>query len=325
MVISRTPFRISLAGGGSDLKSFYKESPGAVISSSIDKYIYLSMHTNFEPAGYLLKYSNTENVMSIDDIQHDLIREVFRYFDIQNVNFNSTADIPAGTGMGSSSAFTCGLVNLCGRRSGLSLPSYEIAKIACKIEIDILGEPIGKQDQYGCGYGGLKFIQFNPDESVEIKPILLPYSKLVDLEDNLLLFYTANTRKASSILTEQKSNTINRSEVKDDLKAMVTLAERLFNDLNNGDIESVGHYLNEGWQRKKKLASKISNSVINDMYELAMNNGAIGGKLLGAGGGGFLLLYVPGEKQEQFRNAFCNYRELPFKFEFEGTKIIFEQ
>ena len=323
MIISKTPFRISFVGGGSDLRSFYKESPGAVISTSIDKYMYLSMHKHFEPSTLLLKYSKTESVKSIDEIEHDIIREVFKYFNICNVDFNSAADIPSGTGMGSSSAFTSGLINLCSNYLGQKLPNYEIAKLACKIEIDILGEPIGKQDQYGCAYGGLKLIQFNSDETVEIKPVLLTNSKLKELQSNLLLFYTDITRKASSVLTEQTKNTKVSQNVRDNLKFMSSMANQLFNDLNKGNINLMGDYLNEAWQRKKSLASNISNPEIDYMYQTAMKSGAKGGKLLGAGGGGFLLLYVPTENHQEVRKSLKNYREVSFNFDYDGTKIIF--
>ena len=323
MIISKTPFRMSFVGGGSDLKSFYKDNTGAVISTSIDKYMYLSMHKHFQPSTSLLKYSKTESVSSIDEIEHDIIREVFRYFNIRNVDFNSAADIPAGTGMGSSSAFTCGLINLCTNYLGQKLPNYELAKLACKIEIDILKEPIGKQDQYGCAFGGLKLIQFNSDETVEIRPILLTNSKLKELQSNLILFYTDTTRKASSILAEQTMNTKVSQKVRDNLKYMSSMANQLYVDLIKENIDLMGDYLNEAWQRKKSLANKISNSEIDFMYETAIKNGAKGGKLLGAGGGGFLLFYVPKEKHDKVRKSLKNYRELPFNFDYDGAKIIF--
>jgi D-glycero-alpha-D-manno-heptose-7-phosphate kinase len=325
MIISKTPFRVSFVGGGSDLKSFYKDMAGSVVSTSIDKYIYLSMHEYFYQSRFLLKYSNTEEIGSVDEIKHKIIREVFRFFEIKNVDFNSTADIPAGTGMGSSSAFTCGLINLCSQYLGQSLPGYEIAKLACQIEIDILKEPIGKQDQYGCAIGGLKYIQFNPDDTVEVKPILMPYLDLLKLEKNLLLFYTNNTRKASTILAEQNNNTLLSSKVKKNLILMSSLASQLFHDLSNGNIDLLGDYLDESWRRKKLLASSITNSEIDHIYDTAMKNGATGGKLLGAGGGGFFLFYVPEEKHQQVRKCLKPLRELPFKFDFDGSTIIFKK
>tara|TARA_B100002052_G_scaffold299170_1_gene335911 strand:- start:15042 stop:16016 length:975 start_codon:yes stop_codon:yes gene_type:complete len=324
MIISKTPFRVSFVGGGSDLRSFYKHSQGGVISASIDKYIYLSIHKYFYPDKSLLKYSKTEYVNNIDQIEHNIIREVFRYFNIKNVDFNSTADIPSGTGMGSSSSFTVGLINLCSNHIGKILPNYEVAKLACEIEIEILKEPIGKQDQYGCAFGGLKYIRFNPDESVEINPIFLSNNKLLDLQNNLLLFYTNFTRSASSILSEQNKNTERDKSVKDNLKSMAYMASQLFLELNNGNVDSVGAYLNEAWQRKKKITTLISNPEIDHIYDKAIKNGALGGKLLGAGGGGFFLFYVLPQNQEKLRKSLNSYVELPFNFDFEGTKIIYK-
>ncbi len=324
MIISKTPFRVSFVGGGSDLRSFYKHSQGGVISASIDKYIYLSIHKYFYPDKSLLKYSKTEYVNNIDQIEHNIIREVFRYFNIKNVDFNSTADIPSGTGMGSSSSFTVGLINLCSNHIGKILPNYEVAKLACEIEIEILKEPIGKQDQYGCAFGGLKYIRFNPDESVEINPIFLSNNKLLDLQNNLLLFYTNFTRSASSILSEQNKNTERDKSVKDNLKSMADMAYQLFLELNNGNVDSVGAYLNEAWQRKKKITTLISNPEIDHIYDKAIKNGALGGKLLGAGGGGFFLFYVLPQNQEKLRKSLNSYVELPFNFDFEGTKIIYK-
>ena len=323
MIISKTPFRMSFVGGGSDLRSFYKDIPGGVISASIDKYIYLSIHKYFHPDRSLLKYSKTEEVNSIDQIEHNIIREVFRFYNIKNVDFNSTADIPSGTGMGSSSAFTVGLINLCSHYNGKILPNYEIAKLACEIEIEILKEPIGKQDQYGCAIGGLKYIRFNPDETVEVNPIFLSNDKLLQLQNNLLLFYTNSVRSASSILSEQNKNTQRNKSVKDNLKSMSKMSSQLFLELNKGNIDLVGTYLNEAWQRKKRMTSLISNPEIDHIYDIAIKNGAMGGKLLGAGGGGFFLFYVPLQNQEKLRKSLKSYIELPFNFDFDGTKIIY--
>jgi len=327
MLITKTPFRISLVGGGTDLKNFYKNESGCVISTTINKYIYLSMHEYFHQGRYLLKYSKTENIGSITEIKHKIIKEVFRIFDIKNVDFNSTADIPSGTGMGSSSAFTCGLINLCSNYNGISLPNYEIARLACEIEIDILNEPIGKQDQYGCAIGGLKLIKFNTDDSVEIKPIFLQQEKLKKLEDNLLLFYTNITREASTILKEQEINTTSNLTTKDNLKSMSKLTLELYNDLQSNNIESIGYYLNESWLKKRELASKITNPELDFIYKKAIENGALGGKLLGAGGGGFFLFYVEKENQSKLRSALTqyNYNELSFSFDFNGTELIFNK
>lgn len=323
MIISKTPFRVSFIGGGSDLRSFYKHEPGCVISTSINKYMYLSMHRYFYNNQSLIKYSSTENVKSIDEIKHNIIREVFRLFKINNVDFNSTADIPSGTGMASSSAFTVGLINLCSAFLGQNLPNHELAKLACEIEIEILGEPIGKQDQYGCALGGLKFIQFNPDESVEVKPIFLNANKINIIDENLLLFYTNINRSASKILKDQNINIIESKSHRDNLKKMTIFAKDMYDEFVKGNVESLGHFLNESWKLKQSMSSKISNPEINQIYDTAIKNGADGGKLLGAGGGGFFLFYCSKEKQKKLRKSLSKFKELDFKLDFGGASIIF--
>jgi D-glycero-alpha-D-manno-heptose-7-phosphate kinase len=323
MIISKTPFRVSFVGGGSDLKSFYETDGGAVISTSIDKYIYLSMHKYFHEGKQILKYSKTELVTNIDEIKHDIIREVYRYFKIENTDFNSIADIPAGTGMGSSSAFTSGLINLCASYKNLNLTKAEIARLACEIEIDILKEPIGKQDQFACALGGLNLIKFNQDETVSIEIVNMPFLKQVELQNNLYLYYTNITRSASDVLKEQNTNTLNNSIVKSNLREMSKMAIELSKELIIGNIDAMGSYLNEAWMKKKELAKNISNPYIDELYEYGINSGASGGKLLGAGGGGFILFYVPTHKKNEFKINMQSQRELSFNFEQEGTTIIF--
>ncbi len=323
MIISKTPFRVSFVGGGSDLKNFYESEMGAVISTSIDKYIYLSMHKYFHEGKQILKYSKTELVSTIDEIKHDIIREVFRKFNIDNSDFNSIADIPAGTGMGSSSAFTSGLINLCASYKKLDLTKAEIARLACEIEIDILNEPIGKQDQYACAIGGLNLIKFNPDETVSIEIVNMPFHKQNELQDNLFLYYTSIIRNASDVLKDQKNNTLTNSLIKSNLRDMSKMAIELAKELVSGNIDAMGAYLNEAWMKKKELAKNISNPYIDDLYINGINAGASGGKLLGAGGGGFILFYVPSNKKNDFAINMLKHKELPFKFEQEGTKIIF--
>ena len=313
---------MSFLGGGSDLKDFYQNEPGTVFSTSINKYIYLSIHKYFNKDKQLLKYSKTEEVESLDQIKHPIIREVFKYYDIKNMDFNSTADVPSGTGVGSSSAFTSGLINLCSELKNLKLSNIDIAKQACYFEIDVLKEPIGKQDQYGCSVGGLKLITFNPDDSVKIKNLELSRNNLIKLEDNLFLYYTSLTRKASSILTVQKLNTSKNISTKNNLRRMSKMAIDLFSDFENGTIDNIGNYLDEAWKLKKELTNNISNSVIDDLYNKGIRSGADGGKLLGAGGGGFILFHVPKKNQEHFLFEMKDYRKFDFKFEFNGTQII---
>jgi D-glycero-alpha-D-manno-heptose-7-phosphate kinase len=322
MVISKTPFRISFVGGGSDLASHYAKYGGAVLSTSIDKYIYLSMHRYFTNSKYFLKYSKNELVDSLNEIKHPIIREVFSYFDIKGVDFNSSADLPSGTGMGSSSAFTSGLINLCCQFKGIYLSKEAIANLACKIEIDHLKEPIGKQDQYACALGGLNFIEFKKNDTVFIERIELDADLKHTMSNNLLLFYLGNTRKASTILSEQKQN-IEDGSKSENLIKMVQLAYDLKAALLAGEIDALGESLHLGWKLKRELASGITSSLIDHYYDLAMKAGALGGKLLGAGGGGFLLFYVKPENHLHVKNALIDLSFTEFNFDDSGTQIIY--
>lgn len=322
MIITRTPFRVSFAGGGSDLAAYYERFGGAVVSTAINKYIYLSMHPYFFKDGYFLKYSDVEHANTVDDIKHNIIRETFKLYNIRGVDLNSSADVPSGTGLSSSSAFTSGLINICNAYNETYKTKEEIAEEACHIEIDILGEPIGKQDQYACACGGLNFIEFEKSGKVNIEKIYLTTEGYQRLENNLMLFYTGKTRSASSILTEQKKNTSSDERKVENLHKMVQLAKDLKDELLRNNIDSMGEILAEGWRLKQSLASGISNEFINENYELAIKNGAMGGKLLGAGGGGFLLFYVKEENHQRVRDALTQLKEMPFKFDNKGTTII---
>ena len=317
MIISRTPFRISFAGGGSDLREHYKEYGGAVLSVTINKYIYLSMHPYFEKDNYFLKYSEIEKVSSVDKIKHNIIRETFKEYNIKGVDFNSSADIPSGTGLGSSSAFTVGLTNLCSTYNKKHCNKEYLADKACDIEIDKLKCPIGKQDQYASAYGGLNYIIFNQDDSVTVNSIKLDKRNKNKLENNLLLFYLGNVRSANKVLEGYEINHNNLSK-------MVDLAKMLNSALSVGNIDSIGDVLHTGWMYKKELPSEISNTEIDYYYNLSIKNGADGGKLLGAGGGGFLLLYVKEENQEQLRRSLIDLKEVDFKFEGKGASIIYD-
>ncbi|PTS93924.1 GHMP kinase [Pedobacter sp. HMWF019] len=323
MIINRTPFRISFAGGGSDLKEYYLNHGGAVLSVSIDKYMYLSMHPYFNDNKYLLKYSHIELVDQIERIEHPIIKQVFKEFNINGVDFNSSADIPSGTGLGSSSAFTSGLISLCNAYQGKYMSREMIAELACDIEINRLQEPIGKQDQYACALGGLNFIEFRENEKVVVERIKMIPEKYELMEKNLLMFYLGNTRKAASILTEQKYNTASDGAKLKNLHKMVALAHDLKMELLSNNIDAMGDILHAGWIYKKELASNISNKSIDDLYQKAIFAGAKGGKLLGAGGGGFLLFYVEQDKQTAVRMALNELFELEFKFDNTGTSIIF--
>ena len=323
MIITRSPFRISFAGGGSDLKSYYERFGGAVLSTSIDKYMYLSIHPYFFKDGYLLKYSKHEEVDHVDKIQHRIVRQVFRDYGIKGVDFNSSADIPAGTGLGSSSTFTVGLTNLCNAYTGKYMNKENIANYACKVEIDFLKEPIGKQDQYASAFGGLNLIKFNQNDTVSVEKIFLQKDGFERIQNNLLMFYTGTTRSASSILSEQNKNTSSDEEKVENLHKMVNLAYELKEELLHNNIDAMGDVLHRGWMYKKEMASAISNSDIDELYDLAIKNGAMGGKLLGAGGGGFLLFYVKEENHSRLRNALSHLKEIKFRFDDMGTTIIY--
>jgi D-glycero-alpha-D-manno-heptose-7-phosphate kinase len=323
VIITKTPFRISFAGGGSDLAVYYEKYGGAVVSTTIDKYIYLSMHPYFFESGYFLKYSKTEHAESVDKIEHRIIREVFRRYEIKGVDFNSSSDIPSGTGLASSSAFTCGLIQLCNAYTEQYKEKEEIAREACSIEIDVLGEPIGKQDQYACACGGLSFIEFGLNGEVVIERLVLPHEGYKRLEKNLMLFYTGQTRAAGDILSEQQKNIMNGAKKVENLHKMVKLAKELKVELLKNNIDAMGDVLHQGWMYKKELASGISDSSIDAYYDAAIKNGASGGKLLGAGGGGFLLFYVKEENHARLRKALKDLKELPFRFDNSGLSIIY--
>lgn len=322
MIITRTPFRISFAGGGSDLANYYEKYGGAVLSTAIDKYTYLSMHPYFFKDGYFLKYKEVEDVHSLEEIRHPIIREVFKMYDIKGVDFNSSADIPSGTGLASSSAFAAGLINLCNAYNEKYMAKEDIAELACHVEIDLLKSPIGKQDQYACACGGLNFIEFEPSGKVNVEKMFLTTDGYNKLENNLMLFYTGQTRAANDILKEQKKNTTTDEAKIQNLHKMVKLAKDLKHELLSNNIDAMGEILHQGWMYKKELAGGISNAKINECYDIAMKNGASGGKLLGAGGGGFLLFYVKEENHNRLRYALRALKEMQFKFDHKGTTII---
>jgi len=323
MIITRTPFRISFAGGGSDLAVYYRKFGGAVLSTSIDKYVYISAHPSFRREWLFLKYSQNETVSSVDEIKHPIIREVFRQYNISGVDLSSVADIPSGTGLASSSAFTVGLINLCNHMLANFISATEMASQACHIEIERLQEPIGKQDQYACACGGLNLISFESNEQVKVEKIPLQKSQYDYLENNLLLFYTGKTRAASDILKEQ-SQSLSDKKI-ENLHKMVKLAHELRFELLNDNIDAMGGILHAGWQYKKELSSKISEDFIDQYYELGIKNGAAGGKLLGAGGGGFLLFYAKEENHEKIRRAMQDLTEIPFKLDSTGSIVLYSE
>jgi len=324
MIISSAPFRVSFAGGGSDLRVYYRKRRGAVLSSTINKYIYVSIHPYFNRAQTLLKYSKSELVDSVGEIRHPIFKEVLsEILPNGGVEIVSTADIPSRTGLGSSSTFTVALVHAVSAYIGKFRSKEKLAKKACEIEIDRVGEPIGKQDQYAAAYGGLNFIEFNLDESVSVSPLSIDVETLKRLEKSLLLFYTGDQRQTREILKDESYQLSMSEEKFNNLSKMVDLAYEMRDYLLEGNLEGFGQTLHKGWELKRTLSSKISNSRIDRYYERALEYGALGGKLLGAGGGGFLLLYCEPENQERLRKALFDCFELPFKFDWGGSRIIY--
>lgn len=321
MIITQTPLRISFAGGGTDFADFYRAEGGCVVSSAIDKYIFVIVKERFDKK-IRVGYSRTEITETLDELQHELVREAMRKVGVKpGIEISTMADIPSeGSGLGSSSSVTVGLLNAFCAYEGEIAPAAALAEGACEIEIGVLGKPIGKQDQYIAAFGGLRCFEFRQDDTVEVSSIHLSDDACRELSDQLFLFYTGVTRQASSILSEQKQNIADRIEV---LRAMRDQARQLKKDLESGDLDAIGHALREGWELKKKLAGKISNPEIDEMHDAAIYAGALGAKVAGAGGGGFLMVYCPRARVNALRRALSGLRELPFALERDGTKVIF--
>lgn len=323
MVITKTPFRLSFLGGGSDLAEFYTRSPGAALSITINQYMYIQTHKFFHEDQIRVKYSKTEDVTNIADLQHPIVREVLKKFDVSGaLEISSIADIPGGTGLGSSSAFTVGLIQNMNARFGKYISKEQLAEEACDIEINKLHEPIGKQDQFAAACGGLQVYNFNPTGFVSTEKVLLQKDVLQTFQDHLLLLYTGKTRSAGSVLSEQKQNIQQNSDKFLILKDMVSLVDEGKKALYKADFNEFGRLLDLGWTLKKKMASKISDTELDDYYEKAKQKGAVGGKILGAGGGGFFLLLADPKKHDAITQS-LGLRKVSFKFEDEGSKVIY--
>jgi len=321
MILTKTPFRISFAGGGSDLPEFYRRRPGVVVSTTIDKSMYIAIHPYFHEK-IRIKYSRTEDVATIQEIEHPLVRECLRMLGIERgMEITSFADVPAGTGMGSSSAFTVGLLHALYAHQGQAPSARDLAIAACQIELEHVGEPIGKQDQYAASFGGLNRIRFHSDGGVDIEPVMCSSETLCRLEHNLMLFYIGQERPAKTILAEQSRNMSDPKKFQQVVR-MTELAEELCRALERNDLSSFGAVLDQGWQLKLGLATGITNDVVENAYRRAREAGADGGKLLGAGAGGFLLLSCPVEKQNQIRAALPEFREMKFAFSREGSTVL---
>ena len=321
MIISQTPYRVSFAGGGTDLPAFYQQEYGAVFSVAIQKHMYVTVGPRFETS-IRAAYSKTEIVENIDHLQHTIMREVLRMTGLHNhLELVTVGDVPAGTGMGSSSTLTVGLLHALHAYQGEMVNRHRMAEEACRIEIDLLHKPIGRQDQYAAAFGGINYIRFNPDHTVDVEPVPCRGETIDELEKHILLLYTSQTREADDILKKQSAGTHNKMTV---LRAMRDLAGEMAKTVSGkADLKEFARLLHEGWKLKRSLGFGISGERIDRWYETALQHGALGGKLLGAGGGGFLLLYAPPERHDQIRAALERPRELEFKIDRLGSRIIF--
>ncbi|HEY3805803.1 MAG TPA: hypothetical protein VGL61_24515 [Kofleriaceae bacterium] len=325
MLITRSPLRISLGGGGTDLPSYYEHHGGFLVAAAIDKYVWVTIHRPFVP-GVFLKYSQIEHVDRVDAIEHPIVREAFAMMGITVLQHEITtlADIPAGTGLGSSGSFTTALLKaLYSFERRLLLPG-DVARLACELEIERLGRPVGKQDQYIAAYGGITCFEFDRDGSVRAEPLVLTQTTLHELEDHLLLFFTGFARSASEILKDQDQKTKQADPAMvANLDYVKELGRRSRAALEDGKPELFGELMHEHWEGKRKRSSGMSNAQIDEWYELGKNAGAIGGKLVGAGGGGFLMFYAPDPSRVRQAMAKAGLEEVRFRFDFDGTRVVF--
>jgi D-glycero-alpha-D-manno-heptose-7-phosphate kinase len=326
MIITRSPLRITLGGGGTDLPSYYQQFGGFLIAGAIDKYVYITIHETFVD-DLIVKYSSLERVPSADRLQHPIIREAMRLVEIDGraLEISSMADIPAGTGLGSSGSFTTALLKALYTHKKDLVHPRELAEQACHVEIDLLKEEIGKQDQYIAAFGGLTCLDFPPDDEVKAAPLPISTETLYNLEDNLLLFFTGYSRSASKVLSEQNQRSLERDpEVERNLHELKEIAFKSRDALVDGKLRCFAELLSEQWEQKKRRTGGASNSDIDCLYQRGMANGALGGKLVGAGGGGFLMFYA--EDKVRLRRAMleAGLREVRFRFDFEGTKVVIQ-
>ena len=325
MIITRSPLRITLGGGGTDLPSYYEKAGGFLIAAAIDKYVYATVMRPFVP-GIYLKYSELEHVERIEDVRHPIIRECLAMMDIRTpqIEITTLADIPAGTGLGSSGSFTTALLKALHSHRRRLLHPADLARLACHVEIERLGEPVGKQDQYIAAYGGLSCFDFHPDGTVEARPLDVSMDTLFDLEDNLLLFFTGFSRSAASILKDQHvRSTAVDTDMLSNLHYVKELGYRSKAALERGNCREFGELMHEHWEHKKQRSTGMSNPHIDEWYELGRAHGAVGGKLVGAGGGGFLMFYADDRSRLRHAMSAAGLEEVRFRFDFEGTKVLF--
>lgn len=324
MIISRTPFRVSLFGGGSDLREYYKRTPGAVLTLGINRYMYVTVNRRFDDT-IRVSYTKTEIVPQLAELQHDLIREAMRATDVmRGVEITTIADLPAGIGLGSSSVLTVGVLNALFAYRGRFVPASDLGELASQIEIDVLGKPIGKQDQYIAAHGGFQFFRFFGDERVSVEPMYCKPETTQRLVDHLLLFYTGIMRDSGSVLSQAKERMTSSSRTQDAVDQLVRIAEEQRRLVSENDISQIGPALDAAWQLKKEMSNKVSSTLLDDYYDRGRKAGALGGKVAGAGGGGCLLFYVPLSERNAVRAAMagCGLREIPIQLESSGTSII---
>jgi D-glycero-alpha-D-manno-heptose-7-phosphate kinase len=325
MIITRSPLRITLGGGGTDLPSYYRAHGGFLVAAAIDKHVYVTVTRPFTP-GIYLKYSQLEHVDDVRDVRHPIIREAIALLGIKpQVEVTTLADIPAGTGLGSSGSFTTALLRALYAYERRLIGSDELAELASEIEIHRLGEPTGKQDPYAAAFGGLTAFTFHPDDTVEARPLKMPAGTLFDLEDDLLLFFTGFSRRAGSILQDQKARTESQdADMLSQLHSVKELGQRSAQVLEAGRPIELGAMLHEHWEQKRRRSPGMSNPQIDEWYDLGRRNGAIGGKLVGAGGGGFLMFYAENHRRLREAMTRAGLEEVRFRFSFEGTKVLFD-
>lgn len=324
MIITRSPLRISLGGGGTDLPSYYREHGGFLVAAAIDKYVYITQHRTFQQ-DIIVKYSKLERVQSVDQVEHPIVREALKLTGVTDphLELTSMADIPGGTGLGSSGSFTTALLKALHTSRKNILSPAELAEQACHIELDLLGEPIGKQDQYIAAVGGITAFTFHRDGRVEYRPCKISEETLFNLEDNLLLFFTGYSRSASAILKDQNDKSRQQNQAMlDNLHYTKDLGHQSLAALESGSLEQFARLMDVHWQRKKARSAGMSNDRINEWYDHAMAHGALGGKLIGAGGGGFLMFYAADKARLRHAMREKGLQEVRFRFDFEGTKVV---
>lgn len=321
MIITQTPLRISFLGGGTDFSDFYREYGGCVLTTAIDKYVYCIVKGRFDNQIYV-NYSQKEIVDKVEELKHELVREALKKTEVTGaIEISFLSDVPAtGTGLGSSSSVTVGVLNALYHFKGRAIEAESLAKQACEIEIEKLGKPIGVQDQYIAAYGGVDFIEFHKDGKITIEPLGLSEQLLDDLNNYMMVFFTGKTRQSASVLSEQKQNIVKKNKILQEMAQQARIGRRL---LSGGKLVELGKLLDEGWFLKRQLASKVSDKEIDNIYQAAKTAGAIGGKISGAGGGGFLTLFVPTNKREKVRRVLSGLKEMPVGLAKDGSKVIF--